>query len=145
MATRLKWSRNTFTARYRDASGAVRDVSTGCRDKMAAKNVLAELERSAELVKSGILTESQATAAKNLPVPTCDHIDAYLKKLEAGGTSPVHRANVKHQLETLIYDCSFATLADLDHQKMVEWMVSTRRYDVTTHTQYILGCADGFL
>jgi hypothetical protein len=39
-----------YYAKYRDASGAVRVVPTKCRDQAAARHVLAELERKAELV-----------------------------------------------------------------------------------------------
>jgi hypothetical protein len=42
----------TFTAKYRDGEGIVREVATGCRDEQAARSVLARLERRAELVKS---------------------------------------------------------------------------------------------
>ena len=34
----------TYTAKYRDGSGIVRKVATGCRDKSAARSVLADLE-----------------------------------------------------------------------------------------------------
>src|SRR5437868_115460 len=40
-----------FLAKYRDGSGLVVEHSTGCRDETAARGVLAELERRAELVK----------------------------------------------------------------------------------------------
>jgi len=40
----------TYTAKYRDGQGVVREVATGCRDETAARRVLAELGRRAELV-----------------------------------------------------------------------------------------------
>ena len=39
----------TYTAKYRDGDRIVREVSTGCRDEQAARSVLADLERRAEL------------------------------------------------------------------------------------------------
>src|SRR5262245_41122251 len=45
-----------FIARFRDADGVVKLVATGCRDEVAARARMAELERRAELVKSGVLT-----------------------------------------------------------------------------------------
>src|SRR5271156_4257108 len=50
---------STYVARYRDGDGMVVEVSTGCRDKSAAENVLAELRRKAERVKSGLLTPAE--------------------------------------------------------------------------------------
>jgi hypothetical protein len=40
---RLLIEAKTFTAKYRDGSGIVREVATGCRDETAARAVLAEL------------------------------------------------------------------------------------------------------
>ena len=40
----------TYTAKYRDGQGIVREVATGCRDETAARQVLADLQRRAELV-----------------------------------------------------------------------------------------------
>ena len=38
----------TYVAKYRDGSGLVHTVSTGCRDEGAARSMLNELERRAE-------------------------------------------------------------------------------------------------
>ena len=46
----------TYSAKFRDGQGIVRKVSTGCRDEGAARSVLNELERRAELVRSGVLS-----------------------------------------------------------------------------------------
>ena len=48
---RITVEAGTYTAKYRDGSGIVREVATGCRDESAARSVLAELERRAERVK----------------------------------------------------------------------------------------------
>ena len=51
--------RRTYTAKYRDGSGIVREVATGCRDESAARSVLANLERRAEKVKGEVLTAAE--------------------------------------------------------------------------------------
>src|SRR5688572_15488896 len=43
-----------YVAKYRDGSGVVRVEPTGCRDETSARQVLAGLERKAELVRSGV-------------------------------------------------------------------------------------------
>jgi len=45
---RLIIAAKTFTAKYRDGSGIVREVATGCRDETAARAVLAELVKRCE-------------------------------------------------------------------------------------------------
>src|SRR5437667_911490 len=51
-----------YFAKYRTADRIVRTVPTGCRDETAARSVLAELERRAELVKSGVMTSNEDSA-----------------------------------------------------------------------------------
>src|SRR5262245_44752711 len=52
-----------FVAKYRDGGGVVREVPTGCRDEVAARQVLADLERKAELVRSGVITAAEESVA----------------------------------------------------------------------------------
>jgi len=54
-STRIIVEAATYTAKYRNGSGIVREVSTGCRDETAARGRLAELVRRAELVRSGVV------------------------------------------------------------------------------------------
>src|SRR6188768_2706156 len=54
--TRILVQATTYTAKYRDGSGRVREVATKCRDKTAAQQVLLTLEKRADGVRSGIRT-----------------------------------------------------------------------------------------
>ena len=45
-----------YVAKYRDGGGVVRVEPTGCRDETAARQVLVDLERKAELVLSNVMT-----------------------------------------------------------------------------------------
>jgi len=56
---RLLIEANTYTPKYRDGMGIVREAATGCRDETAPRNVLAGLLKRAENVKSGITTAPQ--------------------------------------------------------------------------------------
>src|SRR5439155_22910053 len=49
-----------FVGKYRDGTGVVRVVATACRDEIAARQVLADLERRAELVRSNVMTAAEA-------------------------------------------------------------------------------------
>ena len=53
---RVVLTAGTYTAKYRDGSGVVREKATGCRDETAARSVLRDLERRAELVKAKVIT-----------------------------------------------------------------------------------------
>src|SRR4051812_31695487 len=50
---RITIESSRYYAKYRDGDRIVRTVPTGCKDETAARAVLAELEREAELIKAG--------------------------------------------------------------------------------------------
>lgn len=53
----------TYTAKYRDGQGLKREVATGCRDETAARQVLADLQRSAEFVKANVISAAEDAIA----------------------------------------------------------------------------------
>jgi hypothetical protein len=59
----------SWYAKYRDADGIVRTVSTRCRDESNAKQVLTRLERDAERIRSGVMTRREADAADRMREP----------------------------------------------------------------------------
>jgi hypothetical protein len=58
-----------YVAKYRDGGNVVRVVPTGCRDETAARQVLAELERKAELVRAGVMTSQEAEVGRHHATP----------------------------------------------------------------------------
>ena len=91
----------TYSAKYRDGSGIVRKVTTGCRDEGAARSVLGELERRAELVKSGVMTAGEDRIADHAATPIAEHFDAYTTSLRAGGKSQKHISDVSDRTSAL--------------------------------------------
>ena len=132
---RITIEAGTYTAKFRDGSGIVRKVSTGCRDESAARSLLTELEKRAEKVKGGILTVGEAGTIDHQGKPLTDQFDAYLMKLEAEGTSPVHRANVRRALDRLAADCRFNRLPDLARESLERWLVSQEKAGMGARTR----------
>src|SRR5262245_51674148 len=62
-ALRITVESPVFIAKYRTGSGSVVERSTGCRDETAARGVLREFERRAELVKANVLTAAEDVVA----------------------------------------------------------------------------------
>jgi hypothetical protein len=112
-ADRIRDESGTYVARYRDGNGIVVEVSTGCRDKTAAQNVLADLERQAEKVRSGLLTPAEARSSEHIARPLRDHVGAYIESMKARGVTPTHRKAANSYLNRLTQDCSFARLTDM--------------------------------
>src|SRR5262249_34892317 len=102
-----------YVAKYRDGAGIVQTVATGSRDEQAARRVLADLERRAELVKAKVMTAGEDAAARHQGTPFAEHLEAYVGSLEAAGACPEHRKERRRQLRRLAADCGWRTLADL--------------------------------
>jgi integrase len=111
-----------FLARFRDAQGVVQTVATGCREQMAARSVLADLERRAELVKSGVLTPAQDAVADHKRATIAGHVACYIESLRARGNTPKHCDTVERLLNTLIAGCRFRTLADVRREPVERWL-----------------------
>jgi hypothetical protein len=111
-----------YVAKYRDGAGVVQVVKTGCRDEQAARRILADLERRAELVKAKVMTAAEAAVGEHQAAPIADHFKAYLTHLEVKGACEEHRSERNRQLDRLAADCSFAVLADLRREAVERWL-----------------------
>ncbi len=120
---RLFIESETYTAKYRDGGRIVREVSTGCRDEQAARSVLADLERRAELVKSGVITPGEDAVADHLGTPLQVHLDAYAEHMRGRGLSTAHRAATKRHLKRIKDECGYATLKDFSRESFERWIL----------------------
>src|SRR5262249_32877377 len=76
-----------FVAKYRDGAGVVQTVATGCRDETAARQVLADLERRAELIRSGVMSAAEAAVGDHQATPLAEHFVAFDQHHRAKGVS----------------------------------------------------------
>ena len=126
---RIRERAGTYSAQYRDGDGVVRRVSTGCKSRDAARAVLAELERRAELVTSGVLTQAEAHVADHADTPVAEHVEAYVaalaRKRGKGArrtVSPQHVTNVDYTLRLAVDECGFRRLRDLHRDAVERWV-----------------------
>jgi integrase len=119
----------TYTAQFTDGAGVVRRVATGCKSLDAARAVLADLERRAEHVKAGIVTQAEAHVAEHADTPVVEHVDTYLAELAhkrgKGARRTVnaeHLANVRRSLRQAVDECGFRRLRDLNRAAVDRWV-----------------------
>ncbi len=132
---RIVITARTYTAKYRDGSGLVREVATGCRDKTAAESVLADLVARAEKVKGGILTPAEDGMIDHKAAKLGSHVQAYLASLVAAGRDTGHIENLTRQLERLTRECPFSTLADLKRERLESWLAVQFRQGMSARTR----------
>jgi integrase len=121
---RIKVVAKTYTAKYRDGSGQVREVATGCRDKSAAQKVLSDLKKRAENVKSRIHTAGEDAAIDHQRTPLDQHFLTYQQHQTAKGNDSVRIANDKSRFERLTIECGWRQLSDLTGDSLATWLAN---------------------
>src|SRR5262245_37803711 len=124
-----------YVAKYRDGAGAVQTVATGCRDETAARQVLADLERRAELVRSGVMTAAEAAIGDHQAAPLAKHFAAFDEHHQAKGVTKIHREDTGRYLRRLAADCTFGTLADLRREALERWLAQRAAAGMSARTR----------
>src|SRR4051794_24954339 len=123
-ADRIATEAKTYTAKYRDHTGAVVCRPTGCRDEQAARQVLGRWLREVEQIKAGTLDAKALGAARQAAAPLEEHLAAYERSLAAAEVSDVYKANVLRAVRRVAADCGFASPADLDREAVENWLAA---------------------
>ena len=118
----LKAGNCWWLAKYRDASGTIREVSTGCKDKGAAQSMLTELERRQELIRSGVVTSAENGIADHSGTPIARHFEAFREHRVTQELNPARIKSTHSRLIRLATECGFKRLADLSGETMTRWL-----------------------
>ncbi len=110
-------------ARYRNGQGDVVEVATGCRDLVAARAKLSQLERQAELIRAGVMTAAEGDAAEHVHQPLSKHLDAYEKHLRAKGSNARRISMVHRRIERIAADCRFTRINRLSAEPVERWLL----------------------
>ena len=132
---RIRTESATYTAKYRDGSGVIREVATGCRDKTAAMAVLRDLTGRAERVKSGLLSSSDDAVIDSQPIPFADHLGNYLADHRNRGSSETTIDGAKARIERLQRDCRLTRLGDISAADIQNWLSLARDKGLSARTR----------
>jgi integrase len=120
---RVRGQSRLYMARYRDGNGQVVEVATNCKDEVAARAVLVQLERRAELIRAGVITAAESDAADHAGAPLSRHLDRYEQHLRAKGCNPRRIFMLRRRLERLARDCRFSRLNKMSAGPVERWLV----------------------
>ena len=132
---RVRIEAETYTAKYRDGQGIVRETATGCRDKTAAQAVLRELTARAERVKSGILSTDDNAVIDHQHTQFAEHVAAYLESHRNRGSSPNTIEGIEIRLRRLQRDCQLTRLSDLTADSIHNWLTVARDAKMAPRTR----------
>jgi integrase len=124
-----------YVAKYRDGAGVVRVEATGCRDETAARRVLADLERRAELVRSNVISAAEAAIGDHQAAPLTEHFGAFDEYHQAKGVTKIHREDTGRYLRRLAADCGFGTLTDLRREALERWLAQRAAEGMSARTR----------
>ncbi len=130
---RIVITARTYMAKFRDGSGIVKEVATGCRDESAARSILGKLERRAVLVKGEVLTAAEDAIIDHQGTPLVDHIDAFIDHQKAKGVSRRVKDTLS-QLRRVAAGCGFRRLADLDATALERWLLDRKAEGMSAGT-----------
>lgn len=124
---RIRGRSSVYTARFRDGGGRVVEVSTGCRDETAARQVLADWVKRSERVRAGLLTAAEDAAIGHSDVSISRHVSSYMthlgnKRVRGRLVSTHHRRNVEHNLRRIIRECEFDRLSNVTRSAVERWL-----------------------
>jgi len=119
---RRKAGREIWTAIYRDGDGIKHEVSTECKSKDAAKQVLADLERDKERIISGVVSRQEARTAEWAAVPLAEQITAHLESLRGLQRSERTIEHRKWLLNAVSDGCRWKRLSDLSRPQLERWL-----------------------
>lgn len=120
---RVRGRSKIYMARYRDGHGHVVEESTGCRDAVAARAVLHDLERKAERVRAGLMSHSEGEAAEHADRPLSYHMDAYEAHLRAKGCDRRRISMVRRRLERIADGCGFSRINRMSAERVERWFL----------------------
>jgi integrase len=112
-----------YMAQYRDSNGQKIEVATRCKDPVAARQVLAELERRVERIRAGLLTLEESDAVDHASQPLSSHLNAYEKHLQAKGGDSRRISMLCRRLERIFSECRMASLSRLSVAPIETWLV----------------------
>ena len=112
----------TYTAKFRDGAGHVRTVATGCKDETAARAVLAELEKRAEKVRSGIITNAENAMTVHQHTPLNEHVGEFIATMRAAGRAECHVTGTERLIQRVINEAGFRRLSDIRAEAVERWL-----------------------
>jgi len=119
---RIRGRTATFVAKFRDGAGVIVEIPTGCKDETAAKAVLANLERRAELMRAGVISHEEDEAGRHGTQPLGDHIDAWTEHLRTKGSTKRWWTQANRRVKRICDERGIKRLRDFSVAPVERWM-----------------------
>lgn len=119
---RIRGETKSYIAKFRDAAGHWIERPTGCSDETAARAVLAQLERRAELVRAGVLTPEEDAASRHGAESIDATLDAWRDHLRLKGSTEHWYTQARRRVARVAGDRGVKRLRDLTAATVERWL-----------------------
>jgi hypothetical protein len=121
-----------YFAKYRNIDGKVVTVSTRCRDKAMAEQVLGRLEKDVECVQAGVVSRAEFHRAPESAEAIKGHVWDYLDTLIC---TKSHLQHTGSYLRVLVEACGWHSLADMKRDGLETWLAEQARSGMSARTR----------
>ncbi|QEL18837.1 tyrosine-type recombinase/integrase [Limnoglobus roseus] len=119
--TRVVKQAAKWYGQYVDADGTTQRKPLA-RDKEAARQLLAEIEKKVERRRSGLVDVTDEHARR----PLLEHLDDYEAILRAKGDTDRHIVKTVYRIRSVLVGCRFAFPGEVDSSKVAAWLSALR-------------------
>ncbi len=134
---RIKAEAKTWTAKYRDGEGIVREVATGCREKQSAQKKLDDLLSLVDKVRVGSLTTTDLEIGEHNKTPLADHVADYIEDLKTRRVNADRVKTSDTRLKAACDGCDFRWLRDLNAEALRKWLRSHSDMSAATYNWHV--------
>lgn len=120
--SRIRGATKSYIAKYRDAAGVWIEYPTKCHDETAARAILVNLERRAELVRAGVLSADEASASRHGSTGIEQHLDAWQDHLRLKGASKAWYSQARRRVMRVVADRRIKSLRGLTADAVETWL-----------------------
>jgi integrase len=132
---RMRGTTKSYIAKFRDAAGYWIERPTGCSDETAARAVLAQLERRAELVKAGVLTPEEDAASRHGAESIETNLDAWRDHLRLKGSTEHWYTQARRRVARVANDRGVKRLRDFTAATVERWLTDQTDQNMSAGTR----------
>ncbi|MBL9033101.1 MAG: tyrosine-type recombinase/integrase [Phycisphaerae bacterium] len=119
---RIRGETKAYIAKFRDAAGFWVERPTGCSDETAARAVLAQLVRRAELIRAGVITPEEDAASRHGAESIETNLDAWRDHLRLKGSTEHWYTQARRRVARVATDRGVKRLRDFTAATVERWL-----------------------
>jgi integrase len=132
---RIRGETKSYIAKFRDAAGYWVERPTGCSDETAARAVLAQLVRRAELIRAGVITPEEDAASRHGAESIETNLDAWHDHLRLKGSTEHWYTQARRRVARVAADRGVKRLRDFTAATVERWLTDQTDQNMSAGTR----------